>query len=102
MTVEDIFKYLKDGREELELNQKHGALLMIGAGKNLSSFVRGVGHNIIVAIVLSMKRDKELAELLKASVRLYGKDDAMQNDDEFSKMRKVLKEFDLLTPPKEE
>lgn len=94
MTVEDIIAYIKDGREQLELDQDHGALLVISAGKNLSSFVRGVGHNVIVSIILSMQRDKDLAELLEASVRLYHKYNEVVKDDELTKLRNVFKELD--------
>lgn len=93
MTIDDVFKFVEDSHEELDVNQEHGALLMLGAGQKLSSIVRGKGHNIICAIILSMKNNDDIAELLKDSVRLFDKYNSIKNDDEYSKLRNVLSEL---------
>lgn len=94
MTVDELFQYIEDRNDDLQLDAKHGALFAVGAGEKLSGVARGVGKNVVVAIAMAMDDDDRIAELLKAAVRLYDSHKAKEKTDKFTPLRKVFKVLD--------
>lgn len=95
MTVDELFQYIDERNNDLQLDVKHGgALLAIGVGEKSSCVVRGIGKNVIVAIAMAMNDDYRVAELLNAAVKLYNDHKAKEDTDEFAPLRKVFKVLD--------
>lgn len=94
MTVDDIFFYIEEHKDDLQLDAKRGALLALGAGGKLSCVVQGTGKNVIAAIAMAMDDDYRVAELLNAAVKLYNNHKAKESTDEFTPLRKVFKILD--------
>lgn len=94
MTVDELFQYIEDCNDGLQLDAKRGALLAIGAGDRSSCVVRGVGKNVIVAIAMAMNDDYRVAELLNAAVKFYNNHQAKEDTDKFAPLRKVFKVLD--------